>query len=94
MLRVEDLDRVTSSLESERSQLADLAALGLDWDNDDTVRCCARAIASRAYDEAIERLERLGLTYECYCTRREIRDRVRGPTPPTSSPATPARAET
>ena len=34
VLRVEDLDRATSSLDHERSQLSDLAALGLDWDND------------------------------------------------------------
>ena len=35
VLRVEDLDRATSSLDHERAQLADLAALGLDWDNDE-----------------------------------------------------------
>ena len=32
LLRIEDLDPVTSSPEHEAGQLADLAALGLDWD--------------------------------------------------------------
>ena len=32
LLRVEDLDPVTSSREHEAGQLADLVALGLDWD--------------------------------------------------------------
>ena len=34
LVRMEDLDRVTSSAAHEAGQLADLAALGLDWDGD------------------------------------------------------------
>ena len=79
VLRVEDLDRATSSLDHERSQLADLAALGLDWDNDEHGPVWRQSDRFPAYDEAIDRLGRLGLTYECYCTRREIRTAVRAP---------------
>lgn len=66
LLRVEDLDRVRPGA-AER-QLADLAALGLDWD-DDVVHQSARL---PLYDAAIARLQRAGLTYECFCTRKEI----------------------
>ncbi|QBJ96879.1 tRNA glutamyl-Q(34) synthetase GluQRS [Rhodococcus sp. ABRD24] len=66
LLRVEDLDRVRPG--AEERQLADLAALGLDWD-DDVVRQSERL---PLYDAAIARLQRAGRTYECFCTRREI----------------------
>ena len=69
---MEDLDRVTSSVEHERRQLADLAAIGLDWDGD-VVRQSERF---ERYREAIEVLEESGLVYPCYCTRREIRREI------------------
>ena len=56
VLRVEDLDRATSSLDHERSQLADLAALGLDWDNDEHGPVWRQSDRFPAYDEAIDRL--------------------------------------
>ncbi len=75
LVRIEDLDRVTSSRDHERSQLADLAALGLDWDAT-PVRQSERF---DLYEAAIARLTSAGLTYPCYCTRREIREAVRAP---------------
>jgi glutamyl-tRNA synthetase len=72
LVRMEDLDRVTSSLEHERRQLADLAALGLDWDGD-VVRQSDRFDRYRA---EIERLRADGRVYECFCTRREIRAEI------------------
>ena len=75
LVRMEDLDRVTSAREHERSQLDDLAALGLDWD-DEPVRQSERFAL---YDEAIDQLTRAGLTYACYCTRREILEASRAP---------------
>ena len=75
IVRMEDLDRANSSIEHERQQLADLQALGLDHDGD-VVRQSERFAL---YDDAIERLHARGLTYECYCTRREIRDAVSAP---------------
>ena len=77
VVRMEDLDRVTSSVAHERAQLADLAAIGLDWDGE-VVR---QSVRSARYDLAIERLTAAGLTYPCYCTRREIAEAVRAPHP-------------
>lgn len=71
-MRMEDLDRVTSSIAHERSQLADLAAIGLDWDGP-VVRQSERF---ERYRDAIGRLAAKGLVYPCYCTRREIRAEI------------------
>lgn len=75
VVRMEDLDRVNSSVAHERGQLADLALIGLDWDGP-VVRQSERF---ERYHAAIERLEQAGLTYECYCTRREIREAIAAP---------------
>jgi len=75
VVRMEDLDRVTSSQEHEVRQLADLAAIGLDWDGE-VVRQSERF---DRYDSAIARLAAAGLTYPCYCSRREIREAVSAP---------------
>jgi glutamyl-tRNA synthetase len=72
LVRMEDLDRVTSSHEHERRQLADLAALGLDWDGP-VVRQSERFAVHRA---EIDRLVAAGRVYECFCTRREIRAEI------------------
>jgi glutamyl-tRNA synthetase len=69
---MEDLDRVTSSVEHERRQLADLTAIGLDWDGD-VVRQSERF---ERYRHAIGVLDERGLVYPCYCTRREIRREI------------------
>lgn len=69
IVRVEDLDRVTSSVEHERRQLDDLAAVGLDWEAP-VVRQSERF---ERYHEAIGRLAGGGLVYECFCSRREVR---------------------
>ena len=75
LVRMEDLDRVQSSDDHAASQLADLAALGLDWDGE-VVRQSDRF---DRYREAIARLDADGLVYPCYCTRREIREAAAAP---------------
>jgi glutamyl-tRNA synthetase len=85
LVRMEDLDRVTSSPEHERRQLADLAALGLDWDGE-VVRQSERF---DRYDTAIDRLTAAGLTYACYCSRREIREAAEAPHGPLPDGAYP-----
>lgn len=75
VVRIEDLDRANSSPENEYSQLNDLRAIGLDFPAD-VVRQSERFAV---YDAAIERLTQDGLTYPCFCTRREIRDAASAP---------------
>jgi glutamyl-tRNA synthetase len=79
---MEDLDRVRPG--AAQRQLADLAAIGLDWDGP-VVRQSAR---TARYDRAIALLTERGLTYACFCTRREIREAASAPHP---DPAFPQR---
>lgn len=76
LLRVEDLDRARAGAEAE--QLRDLAAIGVTWDGA-VVRQTDRGAV---YDEAIRRLSDAGLTYECFCTRREIQEAPSAPHAP------------
>ena len=66
ILRVEDLDRVKKGA-AERN-VADLAELGLTWDG--PVDYQAPRIPQ--FLQEVQRLTDAGLTYECYCTRKEI----------------------
>ena len=75
LVRVDDLDRSRVRPGIEESQLADLAALGLDWDGP-VVRQSERGAL---YEEAIRRLDNGGHLYPCYCTRAEIRAAVSAP---------------
>ncbi|MEA4944045.1 MAG: tRNA glutamyl-Q(34) synthetase GluQRS [Propionicimonas sp.] len=74
-LRIEDLDtaRVTAAGDVAAGQLADLRALGLDFDP--PVLWQSRRLA--AYAEAAASVgDRL---YECFCTRREIAEAASAP---------------
>src|SRR5204862_3457017 len=70
LVRMEDLDRVTSSPGHAVTQLADLAALGLDWDGE----VVFQSARFDRYEAAIAHLTASGLTYPCYCSRREVRE--------------------
>jgi glutamyl-tRNA synthetase len=76
LLRVEDLDRARAGAEAE--QLRDLAAVGITWDGA-VVRQTDR---DEVYNGAIARLAGAGLTYECFCTRREIQEAPSAPHEP------------
>lgn len=78
LLRVEDLDRVRSGAEAE--QLAELAAVGLDWDAA-PVRQSER---TGRYEDAVAALRaRFGAeaVYECYCSRKDIAEASSAPHP-------------
>jgi glutamyl-tRNA synthetase len=75
LVRMEDLDRVTSSPAHADRQLADLAAIGLDWDGE----VVHQSERFDRYEAAIARLTAEGLTYPCYCTRREIAEAAAAP---------------
>ncbi|WP_427005680.1 tRNA glutamyl-Q(34) synthetase GluQRS [Pseudarthrobacter sp. H2] len=76
LMRVEDLDRARAGAEAE--QLRDLAAIGVSWDGG-VVRQTERG---PLYAEAVGRLTAAGLTYECFCTRREIQEAPSAPHAP------------
>ena len=75
VLRMEDLDPRTATADHERAQQADLAALGIDWDGD----VWRQSDRFGVYDAAIDRLQQTGRTYECFCSRKEIRDAAAAP---------------
>jgi glutamyl-tRNA synthetase len=87
LVRIEDLDRDRSRPEHERSQLDDLRAIGLDWDGE-PVRQSDR---TELYRASLDRLERDGHVYPCWCTRAEIRaaaEAPHGPLPDGAYPGT------
>ena len=89
VVRMEDLDRHQASLDIEVAQLRDLSELGIDWDGD-VVRQSDRF---DRYEAAIDELTARELVYECFCTRREIRDEIAAAShaphgPPGSYPGT------
>src|SRR5690349_7873688 len=79
---MEDLDRVQPG--ADLRQLADLSALGLDWDGP----VVYQSTRADRYDAAITQLAARGLTYECFCTRREIREAASAPHPVVGSALT------
>jgi len=70
LVRIDDLDRPREKQGAADAILKWLEAAGLHWDGE-VIRQTARL---ERYREALERLERAGLTYWCGCSRREIAD--------------------
>jgi glutamyl-tRNA synthetase len=85
LLRIEDLDPQRSRREHEEGQLADLRAIGIDWDGE-PVRQSDR---TELYREAVERLRAEGRVYPCWCTRAEIRLAAQAPHGPLPEGAYP-----
>jgi glutamyl-tRNA synthetase len=77
LLRVDDLDDRTSSDTAAR-QVADLAAIGVTWDEEPEYQHQHTA----RYDAVLQTLELRGLVYECYCSRRDILQAPRAPHAP------------
>lgn len=83
-MRVEDLDTRTSASVAQR-QLADLAAIGLQWDEPVVWQSDRTAV----YNEVIASLASHGLLYECYCSRKDIAQAPSAPhAPPGAYPGT------
>ena len=68
VLRIEDLDPQRSRREYALQLMDDLQWLGLPWD-DEPVWQSQRG---HIYEEYLLRLQEMGLTYPCYCTRADI----------------------
>ena len=76
VLRMEDLDPERSRKEYVQGLEADLRWLGLDWDEGGGLSGAHGPYAQDErrglYEEALQRLQRQGLIYSCYCTRAEL----------------------
>ncbi len=75
LVRMEDLDAVAASRAHEAEQLWSLAALGMRPDGE-VVRQSERF---DLYRDAIATLRGQSRVYECFCTRREIREAAHAP---------------
>lgn len=75
VLRVDDLDQGRSRPEHEAGQLADLAALGLDWDGP----ILRQSERTDRYAQALAQLDADGLLYPCWCTRADLREAASAP---------------
>jgi glutamyl-tRNA synthetase len=85
LVRMEDLDYGRVRPGAAEEQLADLAAIGLDWDGEVVYQSARRGL----YEEAIAALRADGRIYECYCTRAEIRAAASAPHGPLPEGAYP-----
>jgi glutamyl-Q tRNA(Asp) synthetase len=69
VVRIEDIDGARSRPELAAEFRADLAWLGLAWDE-----VAAQSSRTASYAAAAARLREMGLLYPCRCTRAEIAD--------------------
>jgi glutamyl-tRNA synthetase len=76
VLRIEDLDRPRVVPGASEQMLADLRWLGLDWDEGPDVggpyAPYTQSERQTIYTEHLQRLDKTGLIYPCYCSRAEI----------------------
>ena len=68
LLRIEDIDTLRCTPELTQAMLADLAWLGLNWE--EPVLRQSEHLAD--YRKAQRRLKDLGLLYPCFCSRQDI----------------------
>lgn len=68
LLRIEDIDIGRARPEFEQAIYDDLAWLGIEWDG--PVRRQSEHFDD--YRDALDRLTAMGLTYPCFCTRKDI----------------------
>lgn len=74
LLRVEDLDPARCRPEYTEQLLRDLCWLGLDWDEGGNQPRYRQSERTAWYAECFARLEALGRTYPCFCSRSELHD--------------------
>lgn len=72
LLRIEDIDDGRCRKEYLDAIQEDLAWLGLEWEKP----VLKQSKNMKAYDEALKKLDRRGLTYACFCSRTEIKAEI------------------
>ena len=83
VLRIEDIDPERSRDEYARLIIEDLRFLGLDWDEGEGAGGAhgpyRQSGRTPVYEEALRRLDAMGLLYPCFCSRAELHDVTRAP---------------
>lgn len=74
LLRIEDLDPARCRPEYTEQLMADLAWLGLDWEEGGNLPEYRQSERAAWYAECFARLEAMGRTYPCFCSRGELHD--------------------
>jgi len=72
LLRIEDIDTGRCRPEFEDAIYEDLAWLGLEWEQ--PVRRQSDDLAD--FESALDRLNRMGVLYPCFCTRSDIKAEI------------------
>jgi glutamyl-Q tRNA(Asp) synthetase len=72
LMRIEDIDRSRCRDRFVARHLEDLAWLGFAWEQP-VLRQSDRLLH---YRDALDRLERMGVTYPCFCTRKAIEEEI------------------
>jgi glutamyl-Q tRNA(Asp) synthetase len=85
LLRIEDIDQGRSRERFVAQIFADLAWLGLTWEEPVVLQ----SQRMPAYAEAAARLRAMGLLYPCFATRAEIEAAASGPADPDGAPLYP-----
>lgn len=75
LIRWEDLDQFNSSSNHVAAQIRDLSAVGVTT----SYAPVTQSHRFDLYDEAISKLIDNGLVYECFCSRKDVRDAVSAP---------------
>lgn len=70
LVRIEDLDKPREVKGSAQAILDTLASYGFAWDRD----IIYQSQQTEHYEQALTRLEDIGLAYPCTCSRKEIAD--------------------
>lgn len=83
LLRIEDIDRVRSG--STQRQIDDLAELGVTWDDEPLIQTSRHDVHMQILNQMLAD----GHVYECYCSRKDIREAASAPhVPPGHYPGT------
>lgn len=83
LLRIEDIDPGRTGAADR--QILELESLGIDWDEAPLYQSRRLAL----YEDALTDLARRDLLFECYCSRKDIREAARAPhSPPGHYPGT------
>ncbi len=82
-LRLEDLDQ--GRARDPGPQIDDLRAIGIDWDGPIVIQSERMDL----YEDALATLSRQGQVFECFCSRKDIREAASAAhTPPSAYPGT------